>query len=111
MDLSLIIPIGALLISAGMLILTFKRDSKANTGSDISKEIRIAESFKELNVKLDYQTKQIDQMALSATNNSKELQQLSHKLVDLESKLNTAFEKIDENRDRIKELEQERSKL
>lgn len=111
MELSTIISIAAILISAGMLILTFKRDGKANTSSDISKEIRIAESFKELNVKLDYQSKQLDQLAESNRNKDKEVQQMSHKLIDLESKLKTAFEKIDENRNRIKELEQERGKL
>lgn len=71
--------------------MTKKRDGQ----TDINKEIRIAESFKELNVKLDFQSKQLDEMASNSRVTAKEMQEMHDKITQLESKLNRAFELID----------------
>lgn len=105
MNSALIISILALIVSALMLALTIKRDNKSNTSIDTSKEIRVAESFKELNVKLDYLTKQLDQVQENSRTAGKDMQALSIKFTELDSKLHTAFERIDENRNRIEKLE------
>lgn len=105
MNAALIISILALVVSALMLALTIKRDNKSYTNIDTSKEIRVAESFKELNVKLDYLTKQLDQLQDNSRTAGKDMQELSIKFTELDSKLHTAFERIDENRNRIQKLE------
>ena len=105
MNAALIISILALVVSALMLALTIKRDNKSYTNIDTSKEIRVAESFKELNVKLDYLTKQLDQLQENSRTAGKDMQELSIKFTELDSKLHTAFERIDENRNRIQKLE------
>lgn len=105
MNSALIISILALVVSALMLALTIKRDNKSYTNIDTSKEIRVAESFKELNVKLDYLTKQLDQLQENSRTAGRDMQELSIKFTELDSKLHTAFERIDENRNRIQKLE------
>ena len=105
MNSALIISILALVVSALMLALTIKRDNKSYTKIDTSKEIRVAESFKELNVKLDYLTKQLDQLQENSRTAGRDMQELSIKFTELDSKLHTAFERIDENRNRIQKLE------
>lgn len=105
MNAALIISILALVVPALMLALTIKRDNKSYTNIDTSKEIRVAESFKELNVKLDYLTKQLDQVQENSRTAGRDMQELSIKFTELDSKLHTAFERIDENRNRIQKLE------
>ena len=82
---------GSLLCSVLIVSMTKKRDGQ----TDINKEIRIAESFKELNVKLDFQSKQLDEMASNSRVTAKEMQEMHDKITQLESKLNRAFELID----------------
>ena len=89
--LPIIISSGSLLCSALIVSMTKKRDGQ----TDINKEIRIAESFKELNVKIDFQSKQLDEMATNSRLSTKEMQEMHDKITQLESKLNRAFELID----------------
>lgn len=89
--LPILISCGSLLCSVLIVSMTKKRDGQ----TDINKEIRIAESFKELNVKLDFQSKQLDEMASNSRVTAKEMQEMHDKITQLESKLNRAFELID----------------
>lgn len=89
--LPILISCGSLLCSVLIVSMTKKRDGQ----TDINKEIRIAESFKELNVKLDFQSKQLDEMANNSRGTAKEMQEMHDKITQLESKLNRAFELID----------------
>lgn len=89
--LPILISCGSLLCSVLIVSMTKKRDGQ----TDINKEIRIAESFKELNVKLDFQSKQLDEMASNSRGTAKEMQEMHDRITQLESKLNRAFELID----------------
>ena len=88
---AIVISLGAFLCSLYIVKSTNKNDNRVDT----NKEIRIAESFKELNVKLDYQGKQLDEMNLNFRTQAKENQELHDKILALEAKLEKAFSLID----------------
>ncbi len=89
--LPIIISCGSLLCSVLIVAMTKKRDGQ----TDINKEIRIAENFKEISVKLDLLFKQFEDMAANSRYTDKEIQAMHDKYTQLESKLNRAFELID----------------
>ena len=93
---SVLISAGALLCSVLIVTMTRKRDSR----NDIDKEIRTAESFKEINVKLDYQSERMNEVAINFRTNTKEIQELHDKYVSLNAKIDKAFDYIDAIRGR-----------
>lgn len=95
MNITTLLSLGTFVFLILNFVLTIKRDGRVNTNTDVSKEIRVAESFKELNIKLDFQSKQLDEMASNSRVTAKEIQEMHDKITQLESKLNRAFELID----------------
>lgn len=103
--LTLIIASLALLCSGLTVYLTVKRDTKNTSTEDISKEVRIAESFKELNVKLDFQSKQLDKMAKSSDESTRQFMELNNKVTKTMEQIAALFKYKDDHENRIRELE------
>ena len=96
MDWNHIISIGSLICSVLIVYMTRRRDGKADGKADIDKEVKTAESFKEINVKLDYQTKQIADLGLNYRESTKEMQSMRDDITHLEAKVDKAFSLIDD---------------
>lgn len=106
MNITTLLSIGTFVFLILNFVLTIKRDGRVNTNTDVSKEIRVAESFKELNVKLDFQSKQLEELNQASRASNKELQELTHKTIYIDNKLTTAFKQIDELKERVAKLEE-----
>ena len=103
---ALITSILALCVSFAMCIMTLKRDSKSSNDEDISKEVRIAESFKELNVKLDFQSAQLDKLTKNSEESTKQFVEVNSKVTKIMEQIDTLFNYKDDHEKRIRNLEE-----
>ena len=103
--LTLFISIAALGCSITMAILTIKRDNKADNSGSLSKEIRIAENFKEINVKLDLNTQQLTRMMQQSENNMRQFMEINGKMERVMQQIETLFKYKDDHEIRLKKLE------
>jgi len=104
--LTLIIAALALGCSALTVFLTVKRDTKNTSSEDTSKEVRIAESFKELNVKLDFQSKQLDNLTKNSEESTKQFIEMNNKVTKIIEQIAALFKYKDDHEGRIRELEE-----
>lgn len=104
--LTLIIAALALGCSALTVVLTVKRDTKNTSSEDTSKEVRIAESFKELNVKLDFQSKQLDNLTKNSEESTKQFIEINNKVTKIIEQIAALFKYKDDHEGRIRELEE-----
>ena len=99
--LAIIISALSLLCSAIIVVLTAKRDNKA----DIEKQIKTAENFKEINVKLDYQANQMNTVVKNSELTARQMSDMNNKVALIENNTKTLFKYHDDHEARIKHLE------
>lgn len=104
--LTLIISALAFGCSLTLVILTYKRDSKKDNSDGANKEVRIAESFKELNVKLDFQSKQLDKLTINSEESTKQFIEINNKVTKIVEQITALFRYKDDHEERIRELEE-----
>ena len=103
--LTLIIAALALFCSGLTVYLTVKRDSKQNSNTDVSNAVQQAESFKEINVKLDFIFKQIESLSKNSEESTKQFIEMNNKVTKIMEQIAALFKYKDDHENRIRELE------